>query len=124
MSFFDSFPKPPPPEPRRHERPAWAQPEAAIPGSVPLEFILVRTDQVAVAIGSVRAYPNGFEFTVHARLRAAADDFGRDPFASPAGDNRARTTCCASACSTPTAAAPRRQARTRSSATRTAISSA
>src|SRR5215475_12783444 len=28
-----------------------------------------RSGQVAVAIGSVRAYPNGFEFTLHTRLR-------------------------------------------------------
>jgi hypothetical protein len=43
--------------------------DAVIPGLVPAELVLVRTGQVAVAIGGVRAYPNGFEFTVHARLR-------------------------------------------------------
>ena len=43
--------------------------DAVIPGSVPGEVVLVRTDQVAVAVGSVRAYPNGFEFTLHTRLR-------------------------------------------------------
>ena len=83
MSFFDSLPKPPPPEPRRREQPVWAHPEAATPGSLPLELVLIRTDQVAVAIGSVRAYGNGFEFTVHVRLREAADDFGHDPFSRP-----------------------------------------
>ncbi len=31
-------------------------------------MVLIRTEQVAVAIGSVRAYPNGFEFTLHTRL--------------------------------------------------------
>jgi hypothetical protein len=45
------------------------RPDAVIPGLVPVELVLVRTDQVAVAIGGVHAYPNGFEFTVHARLR-------------------------------------------------------
>jgi hypothetical protein len=45
------------------------RPEAVIPGSVPAEVVLGRTEQVAVAVGSVRAYPNGFEFTVHVRLR-------------------------------------------------------
>jgi hypothetical protein len=70
MSFFDSIPEPPPPAapPPRH-RPAWAHPEAVIPGSVPGELLLIRTAEVAVAIGSVRAYPNGFEFTVHVCLR-------------------------------------------------------
>jgi hypothetical protein len=45
------------------------RPDAVIPGSVPAEVVLIRTEQVAVAIGSVRAYPNGFEFTLHTRLR-------------------------------------------------------
>jgi hypothetical protein len=31
--------------------------------------MLIRTEQVAVAISSVRAYPAGFEFTLHTRLR-------------------------------------------------------
>src|SRR5215469_1412391 len=70
MSFFDSIPEPPPPpEPVRERRPAWARPDAVIPGSVPAEVMLIRTEQVAVAIGGVRAYPNGFEFTLHTRLR-------------------------------------------------------
>jgi hypothetical protein len=43
--------------------------DAVIPASVPAEVVLIRAEQVAVAVGSVRAYPNGFEFTVHIRLR-------------------------------------------------------
>jgi hypothetical protein len=31
--------------------------------------MLLRTGQVAIAIGSIRAYPNGFEFTAHVRRR-------------------------------------------------------
>jgi hypothetical protein len=69
MSFFDSVPQPPPPERVRRRRPVWMRSDAVIPGSVPGEVVLVRTGQVAVAIGSVRAYPNGFEFTLHTRLR-------------------------------------------------------
>ena len=70
MSFFDSVPQPPPPpEPVRRHRPVWMRSDAVIPGLVPAELMLVRTEQVAVAIGGVHAYPNGFEFTVHARLR-------------------------------------------------------
>ena len=70
MSFFDSIPQPPPPpEPLRRPRPAWMQPDEVIPGSVPGELMLIRTGQVAVAIGSIRAYPNGFEFTAHVRMR-------------------------------------------------------
>lgn len=70
MSFFESIPQPPPPsEPVRRRRPAWMRSDAVIPGSVPAEVMLIRTEQVAVAVGSVRAYPNGFEFAVHVRLR-------------------------------------------------------
>jgi hypothetical protein len=43
--------------------------DAVIPGSVPAEVVVARTEQVAVAVGSLRAYPNGFEFTLHTRLR-------------------------------------------------------
>jgi hypothetical protein len=79
MSFFDSIPEPPPPEPVQTEQPAWMRSDAVIPGSVPGETLLVRTGEVAVAIGSVRGYPNGFEFTLHTRLRAEDED-GPDPF--------------------------------------------
>jgi hypothetical protein len=72
MTFFDAFPEPPPPpELVRLPRPVWMQPDAVIPGSVPAELVLIRTEQVAVALGSVRAYPNGFEFTLHVRTRGA-----------------------------------------------------
>ena len=83
MSFFDSIPQPPAaPEPAPQPRPAWEQPDAVIPGSVPGELMLIRTGQVAVAIGSVRAYPNGFEFTAHVRLRDEDEDepAWHDPF--------------------------------------------
>jgi hypothetical protein len=70
MSFFDSIPQPPsPPEAPRRRIPAWMRPDTVIPGSVPAESVLIHTEQVAVAIGSVRAYPNGFEFAVYVRLR-------------------------------------------------------
>jgi hypothetical protein len=68
MSFFDSIP-PPPPEPVRRRGLPWTRPDAVIPGSVPADVMLIRTEQIAVAIGSVRAYPTGFEFTLHTRLR-------------------------------------------------------
>ena len=81
MSFFESIPPPPPPEPARSVRPAWMRPDAVIPGSVAGEVLLARTGRAAVALGSFRAYPNGFEFTVHVRTREP-DEFGlgADPF--------------------------------------------
>ena len=81
MSFFDSIPLPPaPPEPVRRRRPVWMRSDVVIPGSVPAEVVLIHTGQVAVAIGSVRAYPNGFEFTLHTRLRGEDESGpGRSP---------------------------------------------
>jgi hypothetical protein len=81
MSFFESIPPPSPPEPAESEQPAWARPDTVIPGAVPGEVLLARTDRAAVALGSVRTYPNGFEFTLHVRTRDK-DEFGMgdDPF--------------------------------------------
>ena len=69
MSFFDSTPASAPGPPRWLPSQVWARPDAAIPGSVPADLILVRREGIAIAVGSVRAYPNGFEFTVQVWLR-------------------------------------------------------
>src|SRR5262249_61360303 len=53
----------------RRRRPVWMCADVGIPGSVRAEVVLARTRQVAVAIGSVRACPNGLEFALHTRLR-------------------------------------------------------
>jgi hypothetical protein len=84
MTFFDSFPKPASPEPpHRSPRQPWQQPETLIPGSAPIEALLVRTESVAVAVGSFRAYPNGFQFALLVRQRRASDSVmpgAIDPF--------------------------------------------
>jgi hypothetical protein len=82
MSFFDSILQPPAPEPERWHHPAWMRPDTVIPGPVSAEVLVVRTNQVAVAVGSVCAYPNGFEFTVHVRSRRVDREFAPsgDPF--------------------------------------------
>ena len=69
MSFFESVPELPPPPFDGPERPAWLPQDGMIPGWSPAGLLLIRTDDVAVAVGGVRGYPNGFEFTVHVRLR-------------------------------------------------------
>jgi hypothetical protein len=38
-----------------------------IPGWFPAGLLLIRTGDVAVAMGGVHGYPNGFEFTVHVK---------------------------------------------------------
>ena len=84
MAFFESIRQPPPAEPpRRPRRRPWMRPETVIPGSVPAELLLVRGEAVAVAVGSLRAYPNGFEFAVHVRLRREDAEYRHgmsDPF--------------------------------------------
>jgi hypothetical protein len=82
VSFFSEIPQPPAPEPVQQHRPVWMQPDHVIPGSVPGELLLIRTDDVAVAIGCIRAYPNGFEFTAHVRTRGNAENEPgwNDPF--------------------------------------------
>lgn len=91
MSFFESIPQPPPPEPVQRRRPTWMRPDSVIPGSVPAEAVLIRTERVAVAVGSVRAYPNGFEFTAHIRLRDE-DQIGWPGHSDPFDRHRRRGT--------------------------------
>ena len=40
-----------------------------VPGMAPLSVILARTTETAVAVTGIRAYPAGFGFTLHLRLR-------------------------------------------------------
>ena len=64
--------------------------DAVIPGWSSAGLLLIRTDDVAVAVGGVRGYPNGFEFTVHVRLRQQGFVWGTGPFDSLADPRTAR----------------------------------
>jgi hypothetical protein len=64
--------------------------DGMIPGWSPAGLLLIRTDDVAVAVGGVRGYPNGFEFTVHVRLRQQGFVWGTGPFDSLADPRTAR----------------------------------
>lgn len=88
MSFFESAPEPSFPS-AWQGHPAWLRPDGVIPGVAPAALSLIRTDAVAVAISGVRAYPNGFEFTVHARVRHEDLPWGVPPIDSTA-DPRTR----------------------------------
>jgi hypothetical protein len=86
MSFFDDTPERLPPRSGRPGNSAWRRPNGVIPGLAPIGLFLIRTDEIAVAVGSVHGYPNGFEFTVHARLRHRQFVWGKsplDPLADP-----------------------------------------
>ena len=82
MSFFESTPERPPPGFEGPENPAWMRPDGVIPGAAPAGLFLIRTNEVAVAVGDVTAYPNGFEFTVHARLHHEQLVWGKSPLDS------------------------------------------
>jgi hypothetical protein len=69
MSFFEP---PPPPSAlaQAEQRPPWLAPPAnVLPSVVPVELLLARTEQTAVAVTGIRAYPTGFAFTISIRLR-------------------------------------------------------
>ena len=71
MDFFDSFPEPaPPPErPPAPPRPGWMRPDAVLPGAMAENAIIVRQERLAIAIGGLAVYPNGFDFSILIRTR-------------------------------------------------------
>ena len=64
--------------------------DGMIPGWSSARLLLIRTGAVAVAVGGVRGYPNGFEFTVHVRLRQQEFVWGKGPFDSLADPRTAQ----------------------------------
>jgi hypothetical protein len=62
---------PPPWRPESEYRaPAWLlPPEDVLPGVVPVELLMLRTQDRAVLFTDLLAYPSGFGFTVSVRLR-------------------------------------------------------
>lgn len=86
MSFFDETPERLPPSFDEPAQPGWRRPNGVLPGLSPVGLILARTAEMALAVGNVLGYPNGFEFTVNARLRHERLVWGKsplDPLASP-----------------------------------------
>jgi hypothetical protein len=72
MSFFEPPPSPPASVTRAEvvSPPSWVGPPLnALPGVVPVELIVARTDETVVAVTGIRAYPTGFGFTLSLRLR-------------------------------------------------------
>jgi hypothetical protein len=54
--------------PSGYRIPAWLRPpEAMVPGIVPVELLLARTDTDAVLVTDLRAYPTGLEFALTVR---------------------------------------------------------
>jgi hypothetical protein len=79
--FFE--PPPPPPGPRSEIREAphrhWMGPtRGTVPGVVPAERVIARTDDLAVSLSCLWVYPAGFKFDVFVDLRDEGSDL--DPF--------------------------------------------
>jgi hypothetical protein len=78
--FFTPPPRPPhEPEPR-YRSPAWiGPPSGTLPGVVELETVLARTDEVAVCLRGVFAYPTGLSFDVVTMGGPDAAELDLDP---------------------------------------------
>jgi hypothetical protein len=89
VSFFDDTPERVPP---RFDRPGdtdWTRPDGVIPGLAPAGLFLISTNEVAVAVSNALAYPNDFEFTVHALVHHERFVWGKSPL-DPDADPRTR----------------------------------
>ncbi len=71
---MDFFPLPPDPsefdEPDEQPQPAWmGAPEDVLPGVVPVELVLGRSDSTVVLLTGMRAFPTGLEMNLGVRVR-------------------------------------------------------
>jgi hypothetical protein len=65
LSFFESRPTPPLPDPTPERT---REPQDVTPGVVAVEVMLSRTTTAAVAVGRLRVYPSGFALPLLVRL--------------------------------------------------------
>lgn len=61
----------------------WDPPQTQFPGIVPIKTLLFdRSDRAAIAITSMSAYTNGFEFVVTRLIRPGTPGWDQEPFAA------------------------------------------
>lgn len=77
LSEFFEPPPPAEPEPRYRVPPWFGPPCGTLPAVMPLERVLARTENVAVCLSRLAAYPTGFEFDVV--TMSANEDCELDP---------------------------------------------
>lgn len=87
---MDFFPEPlaptEPEEPDEPVQPAWTcAPHDVLPGVVPIEMILGRSENTVVQLSGMRVFPTGVEMTLSVRLRGSIRDFdlNRELFDGP-----------------------------------------
>jgi hypothetical protein len=85
MGFFDDLEPPRLPEEPEHETPVWlSAPEGWIGGLVPFQELIARSEEAAVAVARIVAYPFGFELTLDVFTRSRSRDwmFDHRPWSS------------------------------------------
>lgn len=95
---MDFFPEPPDP-PNEDElvdppQPAWMNPpEDVLPGVVPVELILGRSENTVVMLTGIRAFPTGLQMNLAVRVRGAVGrrDVHHEVFNGPHDDERSAT---------------------------------
>jgi len=86
MSDFFEPPEAPEPveRPRRYRTPAWAgPPQWTLPGIVPIELVVAKTDDVAVCLTRIEGYPEGWAFDIVTMSQREIDEYEHfrfDPF--------------------------------------------
>ena len=79
MDFFPDPPAPPDDDPRPQAQPLWSgPPEDVIPGIVPVELVLGRSDTTVVFLTGMRAFPTGLGMTLGVRVRGPLRGRRRD----------------------------------------------
>jgi hypothetical protein len=80
MGFFADFEPPPPPDEHEHETPVWlSAPDGWIGGLVPFQELIIRSEQAAIAVARIVAYPFGFELTLDVFTRTVGRSWAFDP---------------------------------------------
>ena len=81
MSFFEPPPAPDADEPEeRPSSPPWfVPPENGVGRAVPTEFVLARTEKLALAVWGVAAFPTGISFSLATVLKGSSRDADLDP---------------------------------------------
>jgi hypothetical protein len=69
MDFFPPPPGPPDDEPQEYRQPVWmGPPDDVLPGVVPVELVLGRSDSTVVALTGLRAFPTGVSMSLAVRF--------------------------------------------------------
>jgi hypothetical protein len=73
VGFFDDLKPPPPPEESAEETPDWiSAPDGWIGAVLPVQELIGRSEEAAISLARIMAYPVGFEVTLDAFTRAVS----------------------------------------------------